>query len=115
MVDHPDELLFSYGMLQDPEVQLDLFGRVVEAHDDVLSGYHVDYVEFEDPRVMDASGLTMHPIVRKTDDPRDKVTGRVLHLTEDELDAADEYEVALYRRGSVTLRSGRIAWVYLSA
>ena len=37
-------------------------------------------------------------------------------MTEDELEAADEYEVApVSPRGAVTLASGRAAWVYLSA
>ncbi len=39
--------------------------------------------------------------------------GRVLALTPEELDAADEYEVSLYRRVSVQLASGIRAWVYV--
>ncbi|MHC3000476.1 UDP-N-acetylmuramate--alanine ligase [Microbacterium sp. HJ5] len=107
-------LLFSYGTLQHPEVQLDTFGRLLEADDDVLPGYTVDYAEIEDPRVVDLSGLAVHPIVRATGSPRDKVVGKVLRVTDDELDASDEYEVALYRRVSVVLASGRTAWVYVS-
>lgn len=109
------ELLFSYGTLQNPDVQLDTFGRILEADDDVLPGYTVDYTEIEDRRVVDISGLSVHPIVRSTGSARDKVTGRVLHVTEDELDAADEYEATLYRRVSCVLTSGRTAWVYVSA
>ncbi len=36
----PDQLLFSYGTLQNPDVQLDTFGRLVAAEDDVLPGLH---------------------------------------------------------------------------
>ena len=109
-----DQLLFSYGTLQIPEVQLDTFGRLVESEDDVLPGYTVDYAEIEDTRVVDLSGLSVHPIVRETRNPLDKVVGKALWLTEDELDAADEYEVSLYRRAAVVLASGRSAWVYVA-
>jgi gamma-glutamylcyclotransferase (GGCT)/AIG2-like uncharacterized protein YtfP len=43
------------------------------------------------------------------------VFGRVLRVTPEELDAADEYEVSLYRRASVVLASGIRAWVYVAA
>ncbi|WP_345803317.1 gamma-glutamylcyclotransferase family protein [Microbacterium sp. AZCO] len=114
MPERADQLLFSYGTLGHADVQLDTFGRLLEGEDDVLPGYTVDYAEIEDHRVVDLSGLAVHPIVRATGNPRDKVVGKVLHLTIDELDAADEYEVQLYRRVSVVLASGREAWVYVS-
>ncbi|WP_375383698.1 gamma-glutamylcyclotransferase family protein [uncultured Microbacterium sp.] len=110
-----DQLVFSYGTLQDPAVQLDTFGHLVPCDDDVLPGYTVDYVGVGDPRVVEVSGLAAHPIVRETGDPRDKVTGRVLRLTEDELEAADEYEVAHYRRVTVVLASGTHAFAYVTA
>lgn len=109
-----DQLLFSYGTLQHADVQLDTFGRLVEAEDDVLPGYTVDYAEIEDHRVVDISGQTVHPIVRPTGSARDKVVGKALRVSEAELEAADEYEVSLYRRASVVLASGRTAWVYVS-
>ncbi len=109
-----DQLLFSYGTLQNPDVQLDTFGRLLDSEDDILPGYTVDYAEIEDPRIVDVSGADVHPIVRPTGNPLDKVTGRALWVTEDELDAADEYEVALYRRAPVILASGRAAWVYVA-
>ena len=110
----PDQLLFTYGTLQNPDVQLDMFGRLLDGEDDVLPGFTVDYAEIEDLRVIDVSGSTVHPIVRATGNPLDKVVGKVMRLTDDELDAADEYEVTLYRRASVVLSSGRAAWVYVA-
>ncbi|GAA1993945.1 gamma-glutamylcyclotransferase family protein [Microbacterium pumilum] len=109
-----DPLLFSYGTLQNPDVQLEIFGRVVEAEDDVLPGHRVDYAEIEDARIIDLSGASVHPIVRATGNQLDKVVGKVLRVTEDELDASDEYEVSIYRRASVVLASGRSAWVYVA-
>lgn len=108
-----DQLLFSYGTLQYAEVQLDTFGRLVAGEADTLPGYTIDYAEIEDQRVVDVSGHSVHPVLRATGNPVDKVVGRVLHLTAEELDAADEYEVSLYRRVSVPLTSGRVAWVYV--
>jgi len=108
-----DELLFTYGTLQYAEVQLDTFGRLVAGEPDVLPGYTIDYVEIEDQRVVELSGASVHPVLRETGNAVDKVMGSVLHLTADEVDAADEYEVSLYRRVRVTLGSGRVAWVYV--
>lgn len=113
MASPADVLLFGYGTLRHPEVQRGTFGRLVDTDDDFLPGYTVDYVEIEDIRVVDLSGVAVHPAVRPTGNPLDKVAGVVLRITEDELDAADEYEAALYRRVSAVLASGRTAWVYV--
>ncbi len=110
-----DQLLFTYGTLQYPDVQLGTFGRLVESEPDAIERYTIDYVEIPDERVVELSGAAVHPIVRATGDPRDKVTGAVLRITESELMAADEYEVALYRRIAVPLISGREAWLYVPA
>lgn len=108
-----DQLLFTYGTLRDPDVQLDTFGRLLEGEPDVLPGYTVDYAEIEDHRVVEISGKSVHPIVRPTGNPLDKVMGHVVWVTESELEACDEYEVTLYRRVSRVLASGRTAWVYV--
>lgn len=108
-----DQLLFSYGTLQNAEVQLDTFGRLLEGEDDFLPGFTVDYAEIEDHRIIDLSGATVHPIVRSTGNALDKVHGIAVWVSEEELEAADEYEVALYRRISARLMSGRTAWVYV--
>ncbi|MET0296590.1 MAG: gamma-glutamylcyclotransferase family protein [Microbacterium sp.] len=109
-----DQLLFTYGTLQHPDVQLDTFGRLLETEEDVLPGYRLDYAEIEDPRVVELSGIGTHPIARPTGSALDKIVGKAVWITEDELDASDEYEVALYRRASVVLASGRGAWVYVA-
>lgn len=109
------ELLFTYGTLQLPDVQLDTFGRLVGGDADALPGYRLEWTDIDDERVAQLSGLDKHPILRQTGDAHDRVFGRVLTLTAEELDAADEYEVSLYRRASVTLASGLRAWVYVAA
>ncbi|MNL77026.1 AIG2-like family protein [compost metagenome] len=51
----------------------------------------------------------------ETGNPADGIAGKVFAITEAELAAADEYEVADYKRVLVRLKSGRDAWVYVKA
>ena len=44
--------------------------------------------------------------MRHTGNPLDKVVGAAVRITEDELDAADEYKVEDYHRERVRLASG---------
>jgi gamma-glutamylcyclotransferase (GGCT)/AIG2-like uncharacterized protein YtfP len=109
------QLLFSYGTLQHPSVQLETFGRLLEGTDDALPGYAIGRTAIHDRRVVELSGLAVHPVVRPTGNPLDKVVGRALWVTDDELEASDEYEAPQYRRIAVALASGRTAWVYVAA
>jgi gamma-glutamylcyclotransferase (GGCT)/AIG2-like uncharacterized protein YtfP len=109
------ELLFSYGTLQQPEVQRATFGRELIGQRDAIVGYHLDYVTITDPHVVATSGSDRHPILRPTDRADVHVDGMVFAISETELAAADEYEVDDYRRISVPLRSGATAWVYVFA
>lgn len=109
------EHLFSYGTLQDETVQLATFGRRLEGRSDLLCGYRVDMLAIRDARVVATSGATHHPIVSYSGDQADAVHGTVFRITPQELAQADAYEVADYRRISVTLASGIQAWVYVRA
>jgi len=109
------ERLFSYGTLQDKQVQLATFGRELRGHHDTLPGYAREFVAIQDPAVVALSGKTHHPIVRPSTQPGDEVTGTVFEISPAELAAADDYEVDDYQRVSVVLRSGRQAWVYVQA
>lgn len=106
--------LFSYGTLRQPEVQQALFGREVPTQVDALPGFRLEWLHITDPSVVATSGSDRHPIIRRAD-PTDRVPGACLELTEDELAAADAYEVADYTRADVRLASGKQAWVYLAA
>ncbi|MFF4406909.1 gamma-glutamylcyclotransferase family protein [Streptomyces sp. NPDC001404] len=116
MIDKSAHLLFSYGTLRQPEVQRSLFGREVPGSPDRLPGYRLSTVEITDPEVITLSGSAHHPILEPTGDPADGVEGSALLVTDDELAAAaDDYEVADYRRTLVPLASGAEAWVYAPA
>src|SRR5262245_40239657 len=107
-------LLFSYGTLQQDQVQLATFGRRLKAQSDELVGFEQSFVRIEDPAVAAALGKTHHANVKFNGNGNSRVPGMVLEITEAELANADEYEAAfLYRRISARLLSGREAWVYV--
>jgi gamma-glutamylcyclotransferase (GGCT)/AIG2-like uncharacterized protein YtfP len=108
------ELLFSYGTLQQEEVQRAAFGRKLAGVRDALPGWRQELVEITDPDVLAKSGERFHPIVM-LGDAADQVKGTAFEITPAELAAADRYEVANYKRIAVTLLSGRNAWVYVKA
>ncbi len=107
--------LFSYGTLQQEEVQRSNFRRLLQGTPDLLVAHRSDWVQITDPDVIAASGTDRHPIVRPTGDPSDSVAGTLFVITPAELAAADTYEVDDYRRFQVRLNSGTQAWVYLAA
>lgn len=106
--------LFSYGTLQQAEVQVATFGRRLESRADQLAGFKLDQLEIKDAGVVRLSGKTHHPIVTRTGDARDVVDGVVLRVTDEELAQADAYEVSDYHRVLATLASGGQAWVYVA-
>jgi gamma-glutamylcyclotransferase (GGCT)/AIG2-like uncharacterized protein YtfP len=108
-------LLFSYGTLQDKNVQLAHFGRELRGRPDAMPGYRQTMIAITDPQVVATSGKTHHPIVEPSPDPGDQVQGSVFEITAQELAAADKYEVSDYKRVSVMLKSGVQAWVYVRA
>lgn len=108
-------LLFSYGTLQQADVQLATFGRLLSGTADALVGYEQSMVAIDDPEVVKTSGKSHHPIVRHTGAAAARVAGTVFEITAEELERADRYEVSAYRRVEAPLASGRSAWVYVDA
>ena len=84
--------LFSYGTLQQANVQLATFGRLLVGRPDTLLGYQLGEVAITDPYVIAKSGKTHHPMLIHTRNPHDKVKGVIFDITDDELDQADCYE-----------------------
>ena len=109
-------LLFSYGTLQQENVQLSTFGRRLEGSRDAMVGFQQTLMEMTDPQVIATSGKTHHPIATYTGDSTHQVAGVVFVVTDEELRHADSYETnPAYRRFSTQLLSGRQAWVYADA
>ena len=107
--------LFSYGTLQQKNVQLANFGRELSGSKDTLQGYIVGEVEITDERVLRESGKAFHPILRLSGNTADEVPGTVFELTDAELTQADDYEVDAYQRVSARLKSGTECWIYAAA
>ncbi len=108
------KLLFSYGTLQDVQVQIETFGRELTGASEVLSGYQLELVKIEDEAVVKLSGKTHHPIAilgNKTSE----IKGMVFEITAKELAHSDQYEVDAYQRVLGKMQSGIEAWVYVSA
>ncbi len=67
--------LFSYGTLQQENVQLATFGRKLTGDKDSLIGYRIGEIEITDADVIAKSGKTHHPMLIKTNSPHDLVNG----------------------------------------
>ncbi len=77
------ELLFVYGTLQDPQIQLRAFGRTTEGTPDVLDGYRCDDI------TIDGSDYFI-----AVPDRASSIDGRVLELTPEELIGIDRTKAA---------------------
>lgn len=107
--------LFSYGTLQQANVQQDLFGRTLTGTLESLAGYQVGEVKITDAKVIAMSGKDRHPVLLHTGNNEDCVSGTLFEITEDELAKADEYEVDDYQREEVTFVSGAKGYAYLQS
>jgi gamma-glutamylcyclotransferase (GGCT)/AIG2-like uncharacterized protein YtfP len=95
--------LFTYGTLQERRVQMTVFQRELAGAADILRGYIL---------VPPGRGWR-YPNITPSADPEATVSGVVYEIGEQELTRADAYEGSEYERISVSLGSGRTAWVYL--
>ncbi|GJL97370.1 MAG: hypothetical protein DHS20C06_11870 [Hyphobacterium sp.] len=105
--------LFSYGTLQQENVQLSTFNRLLSGQKDALVGFRLQPLEVTDPAVIAASGTAMHTIAVASPDRSDQIDGTLFLITTDELVHADRYEVDPVRIETV-LKSGRTAYVYVA-
>ena len=106
--------LFSYGSLQQEEVQLSTFGRKLAGERDLLTGYEPSLVKIEDPELAKRLQRRHHDNVRHTGDDWSNVQGTVFEVTDEELAKADAFEAQYhYKRVKVALASEHEAWVYV--
>ncbi|MFI2736978.1 GDSL-type esterase/lipase family protein [Streptomyces sp. NPDC018711] len=105
--------LFSFGTLLDQRVQTALFGRTVPTTAASLADYTTRPLTITDESVIATSGQDVHLTLERKLGAT--VEGAVLRLSDQELAAADDYEVDDYARRRVLLTSGETAWAYLDA
>ncbi|WP_421813520.1 gamma-glutamylcyclotransferase family protein [Flagellimonas sp.] len=95
--------LFSYGTLQELQVQEYIFGRLLKGKEDVALGF----------KKMDNAVYGRYPLVVNTKNPEDKVAGMAYEVNDADLKKADIYETSAYKRGKFHLESGDEAWIYI--
>lgn len=99
--------LFTYGSLQHEDIQEDLFGRILQGTPETLIGYELNEIKIEEE-----FGLIPYPIIMKTNNPEDTISGIVYQITLNDLHQADLYEGSHYKRVQVQLQSDEIVWAY---
>ncbi len=106
--------VFSYGSLQQVDVQRATYGRVLTGHRDELPAFVLALVPIQDPERAAALGKTHHANLEYNGRFDCAVPGVAYEITEQELTATDTFEAQDgYVRIEVTLASGRPAWVYV--
>jgi len=107
------ENLFSYGTLQDEPIQLKTFGRILQGHPDVITGYKITLVKIKDDAVVASTGMTHYNNLAYTGNQLDIIPGTLFIITGSELKESDKYEALDdYERMLIKLGSGKTAWVY---
>lgn len=97
--------LFSYGTIQNPAVQVELFGKELDFTIDSINGYKV------------VNDLLIEDIVypRLAIQTDGIIQGRVYDLSPEQLAILDEYETDAYRRALMKTTTGCEVQVYFSA
>lgn len=96
------ESLFIYGTLRDIDVQQRVIGRRLTSCKDCLRGYRRSTLTIEG---------TAYPCA--VPDPKERIEGKVIEITPEELASIDAYETPAYERIRVELESTAQAWVYV--
>lgn len=99
-----EQLLFTYGTLQDPTVQKEVFARGLNGSAESLKAY----------KMANHKVFNSYPTLEFTGNPKDFIDGIAYTVTLEELKLADNYEGPAYVRKRITLQSGKEAWVYLA-
>ena len=98
-------LLFSYGTLQQEDVQRSTFGRTLSGERDELPQHE---------RAVVVQGELRHANAKFNGDVGSRVAGTVFVVTDEELALADTFEAPFeYERVEVTLESGKRAWAFV--
>jgi gamma-glutamylcyclotransferase (GGCT)/AIG2-like uncharacterized protein YtfP len=99
--------LFTYGTLQNDDIQETIFGRQLQGTPETLIGYVIKEIQIEEE-----FGIVHYPIIMETNNPEDTIKGIVYEINSNDLRQADLYEGLHYKRVEVHLQSNEIAWAY---
>jgi len=107
-------LIFSYGTLQQDDVQRSTFGRLLHGQRDELHGFEQVLVRIEDPQVVATSGKTHHANVSFNGRNDSRVSGTVFEITDAEplsrsLDVIHPRQRALSQEALALLKTLRAA------
>jgi gamma-glutamylcyclotransferase (GGCT)/AIG2-like uncharacterized protein YtfP len=101
------ELLFSYGTLRSKQIQMQIFNKVLTGTQDQILGYKLKSLQIEEE-----FGMADYVVAVPSDNLEDYIHGAVFEVSNTELLKVDQFESISYKRVQVTLKSGRVAWVY---
>lgn len=96
--------LFTYGTLQEDEVQLSLFSRRLNGESASITGYIISPTKI----------ANRYPTLAYTKIKTDILVGKVYVLTQAELEKVDQYEGEAYKRIQVVIESGKKVWAYIA-
>ena len=105
------ELLFTYGTLQNHDIQRAIFGRLLDGQSDILEGYRKEWIDLNANNDSNDEEF-IYPIAVYSGCQEDAIEGFLYRLTFEELLKADDYEGDSYQRTKVTLKSGTLCWIY---
>ncbi len=105
---------FSYGTIQQENVQLQLYGRSIPGSKDYLPGFRIIFVENKDPQSLSRGEEQVHKLAVASGNASDHIEGTVFELTDEEINLTDRYQPDGYTRIRVRLQSGKEAWTYAS-
>jgi len=97
------QYLFSYGTLQNIDVQRAILGRTLKGKIGILAGYRISNKKLHGK----------YPVIEPSPLETDNVKGKLFKVSHFELHELDHYETYAYKRIEVKLKSGTKAWAYV--
>ena len=100
--------LFTYGTLQDTQIQTQLFGKSLEGTNDTLAKYKLGTIQIP----INHPNANTYLIAIYTGNAQDTIDGVRYTINSEKLSLIDDYEGPDYERVLVILQSGEEALVY---
>lgn len=95
--------LFSYGTLQDPIIQIQWLGRLLNRRPASINGWHKTTIELD-------GGV--YPAIKQGNE---QIWGSILEIDEEDFTALDTYEGPAYKRITTHTSAGDLVSVYILA